>query len=277
MDYIELKCMSVPNEEQREILIAELAEVGFESFVEEPDTLLAYIPESDFTIDILSGIAALKKGMEEGQVFWKTIEDQNWNAVWESNYPSVTIAGRCHIRAPFHPVSSCEYDILIKPKMAFGTAHHETTSLMLEQLLDTEVAGKEVLDMGCGTAVLAILASMRGARRVCAIDNDEWAYRNSLENIAVNNIVNVHVKMGDASLLTPDMQFELVLANINKNILLRDMGAYARVLAKGGSIFFSGFYEDDLADLKKAASIANMHYQSHKVKNNWTSAHFIRQ
>ncbi len=277
MDYLELKCPATGNTELQEIVIAELAEAGFESFVEESDYLLAYIPNKLFSIDMLSTVASLRTAIENNEVVWKTIEDQNWNEVWERNYPSVTIDDRCHIRADFHDQSDFEFDILIKPKMAFGTAHHETTALMLKQLLDKDVSGERILDMGCGTAVLAILASMKGALSVDAIDNDEWAYNNSLENIQLNHRENVQVSMGDASLLDPKSSYHTILANINKNILLADIKAYTAVLLEGGSIFFSGFYEEDLDDIRKEANANNLTYVSHLIKNNWCCAHFVKQ
>ncbi len=271
-----MKCAVRGGSEEAGILVAELAALGFESFSEEDDALLAYIPQEDFSRQRLLTVEALKKLDEQSALEVRLIEDQNWNAVWESNYPPVTI-GNCHVRAPFHPENpSVRYDIVLDPKMAFGTAHHETTVLMIELLLSELCEGKRVLDMGCGTAVLAILASMKGAKEVTAIDNDDWANRNALENVALNHCTGIVVKQGDATALKSLPAFDLILANINKNILLQDMAAYAEVLKKRGRVFFSGFYTEDLEAIGREAGKHGLKFVTSKTKNNWVAAVFSR-
>lgn len=273
MNYIELKLLVPEPPEMGEVIIAELAEIGFESFAEEADFILAYIPQHNFSKEKLFSIAYFKHVEPEPGI--KLIEDQNWNAVWESNYPPVTIAGKCHVRAPFHEKNEgVDFDILLNPKMAFGTAHHETTALMIGLLLEEDCTKKRVLDMGCGTGVLAILASMKGADRIDAIDNDEWSYNNSLENIGLNNCKNIQVKLGDAALLDTEPVYDLILANINKNILLNDIHRYAKVLKKGGRLFLSGFYMEDLEDISREAKKNGLNFVSKREKNNWTTAVF---
>ena len=274
MKYTELICKKPGSSEEQDILIAELASIGFESFTEEDDRFLAYIPEKDFSEKLLHENDYLKQHLKIIKV--STIEDQNWNAVWESNYEQVVIRD-CGIRAPFHPENKeLTYDIVIHPKMSFGTAHHETTALIIDILLDKDVRGKKVLDMGCGTGVLAILASMKGAAHITAIDNDEWAYTNALENCSLNHRENIRVEMGDERLLG-DETFDLILANINKNILLGAIPDYARVMAKGGEIIFSGFYNSDLEDIKNKAEASGLTYHFHKEKNNWVAVSFIKK
>jgi len=277
VNYIELKITNPGNQEKTEILIAEMAEKGFESFVEEDDHLLAYIPQKDYSAEMLLQIDAFQN-LDKEQVRFTVIENQNWNAMWESNYPPVKIANRCFIHAPFHkPDPEADFNILVKPKMAFGTAHHETTAMMVELLLDEPVSGKRVLDMGCGTGVLAILAALKGAKDVTAIDNDEWAYRNALENAALNTVDFIDIDLGDGSLLKGKKGFDLILANINKNILLNDMEVYAKALNANGKIIFSGFYAEDLEDIRKATKPNGLNFVLHISRNNWVAAIFIKQ
>lgn len=258
-------------------MIAELAELGFESFTEEEKQLLAYMPEKDFSDDLLLLNDYLKELRTGGKLAIKLIREKNWNAVWESNYEPVIIDDRCQIRAPFHPANDkLEFDIVIHPKMSFGTAHHETTSQIISRLLDEDVQGLNVLDMGCGTGVLAILAMLKGAKSAVAIDFDEWAYNNSIENVALNKINHIDVKLGDATLLG-NKTFDLILANINKNVLLEDIKVYSKVLSRGGRIIFSGFYTDDMDDIKEEADKNNLSYQSHSDKNKWVAAVFVKE
>lgn len=277
MNYIELKIERPFISGREEILIAQLASSGFESFSEEADHILAYIPEKYFRHEWMMESEVLKQLHESGALSINLIEDQNWNAIWESNYQPVTIAGKCLIRAPFHQADpEAELDIIIRPQMAFGTAHHETTAQMAEQLLQLNLEGLQVLDMGCGTGVLGIIASLKGAAHVTAIDNDEWACRNAVENAALNHVTGLKVVQGDATELSDDA-YDLILANINKNILLSDMGAYARALRQGGSIFFSGFYEQDLGDIAEAADKKGLIFVKHVSRNNWVVAVFKKQ
>lgn len=276
MEYIELNC-SLPAGEIAfaEILMARLGELGFESFQETSEGLLAYIPAHDFDPSILNTEELWPADIEVNYT-WRTVPDENWNAVWESNFEPVTIAGRCHIRAPFHPVrSDMEFEIVIEPKMSFGTAHHETTSLMIEVLLDADLDGKNVLDMGCGTGVLAILAAMRRAAEVTAIDNDEWAYHNALENVIRNKQPGINVYQGDAGMLE-NMKFDVIIANINRNILLSDMQSYVNCLDSGGLLLMSGFYREDLQLITEKAAALNMLYTDHRVKNNWVVAWYTK-
>jgi ribosomal protein L11 methyltransferase len=276
MEYIELNC-SLPAGEIAfaEILMARLGELGFESFQETSEGLLAYIPAHDFDPSILNTEELWPADIEVNYT-WRTVPDENWNAVWESNFEPVTIAGRCHIRAPFHPVrSDMEFEIVIEPKMSFGTAHHETTSQMIEVLLDADLAGKNVLDMGCGTGVLAILAAMRRAAEVTAIDNDEWAYHNALENVIRNKQPGINVYQGDAGMLE-NMKFDVIIANINRNILLSDMQSYVNCLDSGGLLLMSGFYREDLQLITEKAAALNMRHTDHRVKNNWVVAWYTK-
>lgn len=274
MEYSELKCIPKRSESAGfEILTALLGEMGFESFTEEDNALLAYIPSDLFSDDLLINHLPVDI-RHEFEFSLNRIPDQNWNKVWEENFQPVTIDGRCHIRAPFHPPHpEAEYEIIIEPKMSFGTAHHETTAGMIKHILATAMKGRKVLDMGCGTGILAILSALKGASEITAIDNDEWAYNNTLENISRNNTPWISVLLGDASLLK-DQQFEVILANINRNILLNDIPVYGKCLTKNGLLFLSGFYLEDLTAICKKAEDSGIEYLSHFEQNRWVAASF---
>ncbi len=275
MDYMELKCRVVPAEPGYEILIAELSELGYDSFVENEDELLAYIAENDFDKNVLDGLDILNMDNFEVSFERTLVKDQNWNSKWEEDYSPVMIDNRVSIRAPFHEKLEVEYDIEIMPKMSFGTAHHATTAQMIQCLLEKDVNGMEVLDMGSGTAVLAILASMKGAKHIDAIDNDEWAYNNAVENVERNNCNNITTELGDA-LLLKGRTYDFIIANINRNILLADLHAYANSLKSKGELFMSGFYEEDISLLKEEAQKWGIEYVSHRVKNNWVASKWIK-
>lgn len=276
MDYIEFDFTITPKESGTEILAAVLAEVGFESFVETDTGLLAYIPESKFSAGVVENLDIMQNKEFSIQFQFKSIEDKNWNAEWESSYSPVVIAGKCCVRAPFHPKNeSCEYDIIIEPKMSFGTAHHETTSLMIEQIMALDLKGKTVLDMGCGTAVLAILASKMNAASVTAVDNDEWAFNNSVENVERNNTENMKVIAGDAGSVKEI--YDVIFANINRNILMHDIPEYTNHLRKSGIMLLSGFYEADMPLIIDKAETNGMKFSGSSMKNNWVVLKFNKK
>jgi ribosomal protein L11 methyltransferase len=275
MEYTEMICHPSQGAHTAELLMAMLADAGFESFTEnENGTLSAFIQSSLFTAELSSRLGSDEFIQFLNSFIIKKIPDQNWNAVWESEYEPVLIDGRCMVRAPFHPkVAGVDFDIVIMPKMSFGTAHHETTKQMIQYLLSAQVSGKSVLDMGSGTAVLAILARMKGAFPVTAIDNDEWAYNNALENVQSNNLEDIEVLLGDSALL-PAKNFDIILANINRNILLIDIPMYRKSLNPGGKLFVSGFYSEDLPLIQAKANETGLVIMSKRVENNWIAACF---
>lgn len=253
-----------------DIFVAELAELGFESFENDAEGIIAYIPSVNYQEQLLAGLIETfpYAGAEIKETL--TIADQNWNEEWEKHFfQPIVIDNKCVIHSSFHTdIPSMEYDILIDPKMAFGTGHHATTSLIVSELLQLDMRGKSLLDMGCGTAVLAILASKRGADPITAIDIDNWCTENSLENIALNHVGNIEVLQGDASLL-PGRHFDIVLANINRNILLADMHLYADCLPQGGILYMSGFYTEDVPQIEAEAVKLGFRMTACREKNNW--------
>lgn len=277
MNYILTKVPTPKNIVDTEILIAKLLSIGFDSFEEQTDNLIAYILETDFLKGNLLGIDYYLECENTGNLEIKLMPDKNWNEVWESNYPPVTIDNRCYVRASFHDsMPSIDYEIVIQPKMAFGTAHHETTAMMIQLILDNDFSNNKVLDMGCGTGVLSILAAMKGAETVTAIDVDHWSYENTLENVKLNNIVNINVIQGGAEFVIEVGNLDIILANINKNILLRDMKYYANALVEGGYIYFSGFYSVDLSDIEVEATKYGLKLTDNLENNNWAAAVFIK-
>ena len=262
----------------KEIFVSLLADLGFESFAdgETDEVLLAYIDEIHYDAEKIKAFFEQYQTKTNFSFSIQKIEQQNWNALWESNYEPVLIADKCFIRAPFHePNPEAEFEIVIEPKMSFGTAHHETTSLMIEFLLEEELLNKCVLDMGAGTGILAILAHLRGASPVTAIDNDEWAYLNNIENNTRNNAETIQVKLGDDSLLSENEKYDIIIANINRNILLNDLPAYVKVLNKSGVIFLSGFYTgEDLEMITQKCNELGLQLVSVKDKNRWCAVKF---
>lgn len=279
MNYIEVNFTCNPNNETvRDILSAMLAEIGFESFIESEQGIAGYIPEGMFEDNSINNV--LSDFPIEAEITYesKEIKDRNWNEEWEKNYFNpLIIDDRCVIQSTFHNVpATYEYNILIDPKMSFGTGHHQTTELMIREILKEDFCGKTVLDMGCGTAILAILASMRGAKSVTAIDIDQWAYDNALENLELNNIRNVSVHIGGAELLNGNETYDIILANINRNILLNDIQAYASVLNNGGILFMSGFYVEDIPAIKTECEKYSLSFCYNTEKENWVSVKFIK-
>lgn len=280
MKYLEIKLVITPSDPWKEIFTSMMADAGCDSFMdgEGEDDLLCYIPEKDYDESAIKEIVE-DHGFSDVKVAWSVQEmpDKDWNAEWEANYTPVMIADRCYVRAPFHPAcQDAEYEIIIEPKMSFGTAKHATTYQMAEYVLETDVKGKALLDMGAGTGVLAILAHMRGANPVTAIDIDEWAFRNGLENVQHNHCPEVKVLLGDASILG-DEKFDIILANINRNILLNDIPTYVSCLNEHGLLFMSGFYDGkDLEAIKECCEKNGMQYVSHKVKDQWVAAKFCK-
>ena len=268
--------IEVADDQDREILIADLGDLSFDSFAEEDQVLKAYIAEhaereNRDEIDHFLREKGRNYRVEE-------LPDQDWNAVWESNFEPIDVAGRCRIRAPFHPKNpECLYDIVIMPKMAFGTGHHATTYLMADEIMRQNLSGLSGLDMGSGTAVLSILAVLCGAAHVDAIDIDEWAYRNGAENVQGNGMENaINVELGDASLLA-GRHYDFVLANINRNILLSDMGAYASTLSSGGILLASGILEADVPAIVECAGNFGLKKNQVHYRNGWAVVQFVVQ
>lgn len=277
--YLEFDFKVDPVEPGVEILIAELGFLGFDSFVETQDGLLAYILKSEWKENLLDEVLILKN--EEFKITYdqKEIAQVNWNEEWEKNFNPIQVGEVCYVRAPFHEAKDVTYDIVIEPKMSFGTGHHETTYMMLEYVLEGDMADKTVLDMGCGTSVLAILASKRGAKHADAIDIDSWCYENSVENIEKNNCTNIEAFQGTVETLKnlsseKNPKFDVILANINRNILLEDIPTYAKHLKKGGLLYVSGFYSEDLSAIQAKATEASLSFVDNKMRNNWIAAKF---
>ena len=272
--YIEYKFKVKPLNPGREILIAELGYAGFESFVETEDGVTAYIQKGEWKTDILGDVDLLNNDLFEISHEFSEIEQINWNAEWEKSFQPIVVENRCSVRAPFHEKPDTEFDIVIEPKMSFGTGHHETTHMMLEHMLDTDLEGKKVLDMGCGTGVLAIFAEMKGAIGVDAIDIDNWCYLNSLENVERNSCRHIKVYEGDAGLLK-GKEYDVVIANINRNILLNDLPVYIDCLNKGGILLLSGFYEDDIPLIDEACKKYGLEFAEKKEKNFWVAVKYV--
>lgn len=276
MAYLELSYALPVDEDLSEIFIARLYELGFDSFSQEDTILKAYVHEKDFDAESLKSILNEPEFSEVRLLTHESLAEQNWNALWESNYQAVIINNKCRIRAPFHAADPAfEFDLLIEPKMSFGTAHHETTSQMLAMMLTLEFKNKSTLDMGSGTAVLAILARKKGAYPVVAVDNDEWAFNNALDNIKLNDTNDIKVVLGDAKDIGNQM-FDIVIANINRNILLQDMPFYTAALAPNGLLMMSGFYEDDLPLIQAKARELDMIYVRHTSVNQWVAVLFSK-
>ena len=277
MKYYEITFTTHPcNEVVNDVVSALAAEIGCESFVEWDNGVLAYIRQKLYNEEALKEMIN-NFPLPDTTILYKVeeAEDKDWNEEWEKNFfQPIIIDDKCVIRSSFHQgTPKLEYEIIINPQMAFGTGHHETTSSVIRHLLEIDLKGKTVLDMGCGTSILAILASMRGAKDLLAIDIDDWCIRNSEENLLLNNIQNVTVELGDAQTIG-DRHFDFIIANINRNILLRDMPYYVKSLNKKGSLLMSGFFNEDIPMIEAEANRLGLKKISVKEKNNWVAVLF---
>ncbi|MBA6153808.1 50S ribosomal protein L11 methyltransferase [Gelidibacter maritimus] len=272
--YIGYQFKVEPLQPGTEILIAELGYAGFESFVETDQGVTAYIQKDEWHEDILEDIQILKSDEFEFQYTFEEIEQVNWNEEWEKNFNPIVVDDLCSVRAPFHEKPNTKYDIVIEPKMSFGTGHHETTHMMIQHILKNDFKDKAVLDMGCGTGVLAILAEMKGAKPIDAIDYDNWCYVNSLENVERNNCQHITVLEGDAKLLQ-NQKYDIIIANINRNILLNDMAAYVKCLKPNGLLFLSGFYNQDIQAIQEECNKHGLTYVESLERNNWVALKFV--
>ncbi len=273
MTYTEVSFKVEPKELGHQILVAQLGALEFESFSEDEDGLKAYIQSEFFNLDELKSCQIFENDTFTIDFTVKELPQQNWNKTWEDNFKPVVIAENCVIRAPFHPPFNVEYEIVIEPKMSFGTGHHATTHMMMLALLEENVENKSLLDMGCGTGVLAILAEMRGANNLLAIDYDEWCFENTTENISRNNCQHITPKLGSAEQISG--HFDVILANINRNILIDQIPVYSKHLNPQGVLYLSGFYEEDLEKLNAVASQNSLKYVKHQLKNNWVCAKYF--
>ena len=274
--YIAYNFTVSPKEPATEILIAELGNVGFESFVENEKGVTAYIQKEAFKKDILQDIFVLNSDEFLIKYNQNEVAQTNWNAEWEKNFEAIEVDGLVSIRAPFHENPNLEYDIVIEPKMSFGTGHHETTYMMVQHLLNLDLQNKKTLDMGCGTGILAIFAEMKGAKPTDAIDIDNWCYENSLENVKRNNCEHISVFEGDSSLLV-HKKYDVIIANINRNILLSDMEIYTNCLNEKGVLLLSGFYKEDIAIIDTEVSKYNLKLETFIERNNWVALKYNKQ
>ncbi|WP_405608525.1 50S ribosomal protein L11 methyltransferase [Polaribacter sp. Asnod1-A03] len=274
--YIEYNFTVTPKEPATEILIAELGNVGFESFVENENGVTAYIQKLEWNSDILESIFVLNSDEFSIEYNHNEVEQTNWNAEWEKNFTPIQVDDLVSIRAPFHENPNLKYDIVIEPKMSFGTGHHETTHMMVQHLINLDLTDKKTLDMGCGTGILAIFAEMKGANPIDAIDIDNWCYENSLENVERNNCKNISVYEGDSSLLS-DKKYDVIIANINRNILLMDMKVYTDYLNKDGVLLLSGFYKEDISIIDAEVSKFNLKLEKFIERNNWVAVKYNKE
>lgn len=271
--YIKCTFSVSSSQEDTDILIAELGTCGFESFEEIQNGVHAYITKEDWNQALLSDITSLQKE----NVFLTSVLEiapENWNETWESNFQPIVVDNTCTVRAPFHQPASTQLDLIIEPKMSFGTGHHETTHMMIQFVLKENLSQKTVLDMGSGTGVLAILAEKQGANKIDAIDIDSWCYENATENIQRNNCQSITPLLGDAKMLS-GKQYHVILANINRNILLEDIPKYVASIIKGGVLILSGFYFEDLTLITNTCAENGLVFDSHLQRGSWIAAKFV--
>ena len=272
MNYIELFC-NIPDStsEATEILIAELDELGYDSFREEEYGLYAYIAEHDFDMHKVKEIYAVKEKIY-GNIEFKheLFKEKNWNEYWEKNFQPVDINEILIIKAPFHNIEKTyKYEIILEPKMSFGTGHHASTWLMLSGMMDMDFNDKKVLDIGCGTGILSIFAWMLGSKEILAIDNNDWAFENAKENILLNNAGNIKIKLGEISDIGANNIYKIILANINRNVILKEMKHYIEHLNPGGEILFSGILTENFNDINDMAIGLNLILVKKEERNNW--------
>ena len=263
-----------PKEPATEMLIAQLGYVGFESFVEQDNGVTAYIQKQEWNSKILEDVFLLHSNEFNITFEHNEIAQTNWNEEWEKNFNPIQVDDLVSIRAPFHTNPSLQFDIVIEPKMSFGTGHHETTHMMVQHLLALDLDTKKVLDMGCGTGILAIVAEMKGAKPIDAIDIDSWCYENSLENIQRNNCNHITVYEGDASLLKE--KYDVIIANINRNILLSDIKTYTDCLNENGVLLLSGFYKEDIAIIEDEVTKHGLTFETMIQNNNWVALKYVK-
>ncbi len=254
------------DEEKREFLIAELSLFPFDAFEETPVGLLASCEQAAFKAEEVQEV------LDRYQVAYQVdqVEKVNWNEVWEKNYDPVIVEDQCIVRAAFHePRPEFPYEIIITPKMSFGTGHHATTWQVLHYQLQLDQTNKKVIDVGCGTGALAIMAHKRGATKISAVDIDEWCIENSMENFTLNDCANVELKLGGIEIIPEKEQFDIMLVNINKNVLIQQMAEYVKRLAQNGVLVLSGFYQEDVQDLRAVAQSSGLTYRTESERNRW--------
>ena len=275
MSYIELTLQIEPD--FSDILVAELAEIGFDSFIDTSDGIQAYVLSNDFSDILLKQLMENYANKTAISYSLKKIEKQNWNKEWESNFSPIAVASKVYIRATFHEPADESYahEIIITPKMSFGTGHHETTSQVLELQLEIDHSNKSVLDVGTGTGILAILASKLGAKHIVAFDIDEWSVENTLENIGLNNTPNIKVERGTIETQN-SAHYDIVLANINRNILLTEIPIYEKFMAEKSFLIVSGFYANDVEDIESKAISCGLKLIRKINKNNWAAVVFSK-
>ena len=275
MKYQEVDIL-IPNKSPfREIIVAKFNEVGFESFSEDEHNLKAYIQEDKLVLKDVEGILNNIKNLTNISYSIKKIKQENWNEKWESNYFPVIINDICAIRAPFHKKINCKYELIIMPKMSFGTGHHETTELMIKQILNLNFKNKNVLDVGCGTGVLSILASKLSANQVTGIDTDDWAFQNSIDNSKLNNVDDIHFFHGDVHSITEN-KYDYIFANINLNTIIDQLLIYVNLITSKGSILISGFYEENEEMILTLVKKLKLKVVTKKNKNKWLMFHLSK-
>lgn len=276
MNYLAYTFKCIPPKPLSEILVSQLAHIGFESFEETATGVIAYVPEDLHRPQQVEDCVKTLENVGEISFSFELIPDQNWNAVWEADYPTVTIDKKCIVRAPFHKIEPGEYDldIQINPQMSFGTGHHETTYLVLSMMLKMDLKNTALLDMGSGTGVLAIAASKLGAAHVVAIDNEEWAFKNTIENVALNN-VDIHVQKAE-SIPQDSVNYDVILANINKNVLMQLMPSFGTHLKVNGTLILSGFFQSDIDEIAANASKYSLELRNKEIKNSWAALELKR-
>jgi ribosomal protein L11 methyltransferase len=269
VEYIELQLLCT--EDFREVFIAELAQIGFESFMETDEGIMAYIPEDAFRIDEVEEIRIRYIGTAEFTYSAQKMARVNWNEEWEKNYDAIDVEGQVYIRATFHPQRpEIPFEIVVNPKMSFGTGHHATTWQMVKLQLDIDHKGKKVLDIGCGTGILAILAAKLGALSIEGFDIDDWAVENSIENAKLNEVEG-EFKKGTLHSLHYPGPYDILLANINKAVLTEEIPKYAQILAADGYLLISGFYQHDIADLMEVITASGLKPVKQSLRNDWAA------
>ncbi len=272
--YLEYNFSVQPKQPATDILVAELEALGFEGFQETSEGLLAYIPKEAWKTKDIEQVRILDQPDFKISYEHSEIEQENWNARWEANFEPIILGHHCAVRAPFHQKPDVKYDIVIAPKMSFGTGHHETTRMMLQLVLKNNMVAKAVLDMGCGTGVLAILSALKGAAQIDEVDFDHLSFLNALENVRLNGQEHIRVIEGNVDSLG-DQTYDIIMANINRNTLLSDIPSYVKHLNKGGILLLSGFYKSDLPDISEKCAASGLSFQENLEINDWVSAKYV--